>query len=62
MGCYVGERRRGENVTYFFLVARCSIPTDRHILCPRPHRTYRAHEVTIADGLGQRILGISGSR
>ena len=52
--CVVGGER-GRPVTSFTLVARCSIPVDRHLLCPRAKRTYRAYEVLIASALGRRV-------
>jgi hypothetical protein len=45
----------GRPLTLCSLVAKCSILTGRHVLCPRSKRTYRTYEVTIASALGQRV-------
>jgi hypothetical protein len=52
--CSLGGSR-GRTMTEFSLVAECSIPVDRHLLCPPPKRTYRAYQVVIATVHGWQV-------
>ncbi len=56
VGCYLGKR--GDSVTYFPLHRECALPENRYYICPFSHRRYLAHEVWIADPVGQEIKGI----
>jgi hypothetical protein len=53
--CSLRGGSRDRPVTQFSLVAECSIEVDRHLLCPKAKRTYRAFEVVIATAFGWQI-------
>ena len=59
-GVRVGSR--GKPVTLFRMFARCSMPSDRYIVCPKSKRTYIAESVWIADATGQRIWSVIEER